>query len=190
MNKLFFAILIVWLPLSAVADKTACRFSADMANLRPPPNAATVAAYHWNVKPFTANDSYQRELHILYKNGDFAVIQHEHCKTYNFHVIYFRSKQLADLDAASTAKIVADHFTQYIATSATFAKPLQQTLFTVLKPRNFKTDKHFSDELAGEVYLIDTDLNNQFSLYYQSLDPSSSIYSSVIAFDMIIGIEY
>ncbi len=186
----FFAILVLSVPLTAVAGKTECRFFAEMVNQRPPSNVATVAAYHWNSRPHIEGNDYNRELHILYKNGDYAVIQHSYCKTYSFHVIYFRSNQLADLDAASIAKIVAGHFTQYEAAPVTFAKPLEEAIFTVLKPRDFKTDKDFSDGLAGVVYLIAPEINNQFSLYYKSLDQSSSIYSSVIAFDMIIDIEY
>ncbi len=190
MNKLFIAILVLGLPLAALADETECTFPVDMVKQVPPPNAAAVAAYQWNTRPFTASGSYQRELHIFYKNGDYAVIQHEYCKTYSFDVIYFRSKQLADLDAASIAKIVAGHFTPYNAVPVTFAKPLQQALFTALKPRHFKTEKDFSDELAGEVHVIVPEIYNEFSLYYQTLGQSNSIYSSVIAFDMILGIEY
>jgi hypothetical protein len=157
-----------------------------MIKQTPPQNAANVATHYWESGIDKRSDEHLKTLHIIYKNGDHAVIQHKFCSMYNFEVVYLRNSQADYLDAASIAKIVNDLYTQYAAKKAKFSRPLVDIISTSLKKAGFDIDK---DSAVG---LPENDASYpnarvEYSLDYKSLDEFSSIYSSVTKFYMGIG---
>ncbi len=187
----FFAILVLSVPLTAVAGKTECRFFAEMVNQRPPSNVATVAAYHWDSGyDKKISSEHTQTLRILYKNGDHAVIKHQYCMVYRLEINYFRNRQADDLDAKAIATLVASLYSQYYSApeKVTFSTPLTEIIATTLITQNFDRKKDFESGLPdGVAEYPQQDLN--YSISYKPLDKykTSGIYSSVIRFYMGIG---
>ena len=195
MNKLFIAILVLWVPLLAVADETECTFPVGMVKQLPPPNAAAVAAYQWD----TGHDKEFRlehipTLRILYKNGDIAVIRHRHCIFYKLEINYFRNSLADDLDAKAIATTMAGLYAQYFSApqKVTFKKPLVESIASTFKEQNFDRKKHFVAELpeadASSPY---PDLLLSYSIVYKfhKADRSESIsgiFSSTTRLEMIL----
>ena len=192
MNKLLMAILFLVIPLSAIAGKTACDFPAGMVKQVPPPNAATIAAYQWDAGPDKKGSSdHIQTLRILYKNGDHAVILHSYCTVYYLEINYFRNRQNDDMDAKAIVKLVAGLYSQYYAApeKVTFSKPLAENITTLFTQQNFDRKKDFYHGLPED----DVRYPNKrvvYSIAYKLLDEfsASGIYSSVIRFDIAIGV--
>ena len=184
--------LVLWIPLSAIAGKTECDFPAGMVKQVPPPNAATIAAYHWDAGPDKKGSSdHIQTLRILYKNGDHAVILHSYCTVYYLEINYFRNRQNDDMDAKAIVKLVAGLYSQYYAApeKVTFSKPLAENITTLFTQQNFDRKKDFYHGLPEDDVRYPNKLV-EYSIGYKLLDEFrfSGIYSSVIRFDMAIGV--
>ena len=192
MNKLLMAMLVLWIPLSAIAGKTECDFPAGMVKQVPPPNAATIAAYQWDAGPDKkGSGEHIQTLRILYKNGDHAVILHSYCTVYYLEINYFRNRQNDDMDAKTIVKLVADMYSQYYAApeKVTFSKPLSEIITTTFTQQKFDRKKDFDYGLPDDDVSYPNKLI-EYSIVYKLLDEysASGIYSSVIRFDMAIGV--
>ena len=194
MNKLFIAILVLWVPLLAVADEAECTFPVGMVKQLPPPNAAAVAAYQWS----TGHDKEFRlehipTLRILYKNGDHAVIQYRYCTWLNFEIDYFRNRQADDLDAKAIAILIASLHSQYHVApeKVTFTKPLAEIIATTFREQKFDKEKVFDYGLPYDAANYPhPELSVDYSIAYTPLNESSTsgIYSSVTRFNMGVGV--
>lgn len=186
MKKLLIIFLLSMSSLACSADNSKCSYSEDMIKQTAPQNAANIAAYYWQSGLDKRSDEHLKTLHIIYKNGDHAVIQHKFCSMYNFEVIYLRNSQADYLDAGSIAKIASGLYTQYAAKKAKFSRPLDEIILTSLKKAGFDVDKNSAVGLPEN----DASYPNarvEYSLDYKSLDEFSSIYSSVTKFYVGIG---
>ena len=194
MNKLLIAILVLGLPLAALADETECTFPVGMVKQVPPPNAAAVAAYQWS----TGHDksmSWEHipTLRILYKNGDIAVIRHRHCVFYKFEINYFRNSLADDLDAKAIATLMAGLYAQYFSApqKVTFKKPLVDIIASTFKEQKFDKEKNFENDLP-EMDASYPEQQVSYSIVYQFHGSDfgrilSDIFSSTTRFEMILG---
>ena len=194
MNKLLIAILVLGLPLAALADETECTFPVDMVKQLPPPNAAAVAAYQWDTghdKEYR-NDQIQT-LRILYKNGDIAVIQHTYCFAYGLEINYFRNRLADDLDAKAIATLMAGLYAQYFSApqKVTFAKPLVESIASTFKEQKFDKKKSFEAELPeGNASYPKHKVGYSIVYKYHRDDYSerlSGIFSSTTRFETSVG---
>ena len=192
MNKLLMIILVLCLPLTAVATAPVCEFPKEMVKQTPPPNAATVAAYQWDTGyDKEASGEYMQTLRILYKNGDHAVIQHIYCSVYRFKISYFRNRQADNLDAKAISTLMAGLYTQYFSApqKIKYARPLAQIIAATFKEQNFDREKDFGFGLPlEEASYPDTNLELDFLIQYKPLDSATSyVYSSVTSFSLGLG---
>jgi hypothetical protein len=159
-----------------------------MVKQAPLRDATDVGAYLWTSGSEKASGERFDTLHIVYKNGDHATIEHKYCTVYNFEINYFRNRQSNDLDATAIAKTVTHLFSQYHSApmKVKFAKPLEEILAGTLKQQAFNKDKDFSRGLPHDTVAYPNS-SVELTLNYRSLGEFSSTYSSVTTFHLGIG---
>jgi hypothetical protein len=183
------AILFLLTPLISCAAGSDCSFPENIVKQLPPQNSADIAMYYWESGRDKRSKEYLKTLHLVYKNGDHAVIQHKYCSMYNFEVVYQRSNQANDLDAATIARISTAIYTEYAAKKAVLARPLGEIIAMSFKQEDFNPGKSFSVEFPGG----DISYPNEpisLTLEYRYLDMFNSIYSSMFTLYMAIGGEH
>lgn len=185
MNKLLL-ILTALVSLNSFAAEPQCANPADTVKQLPPQNTVTVRHHFWESGRDKRSDEYLKTLHLFFKNGDYAVIQHKYCTVYNFEVAYFRNGQAEDLDAAGIVKIVTKLYENYAGRKAKFKRPLADIILASLKERGFDGDKDISAGLPEGVAEYPNE-RVEYSIRYNSLYRSTSIYSSVSTFYVGIG---
>ena len=185
LNKLLLTPLALTASSIYTAAEPQCANPANTVKELPPQNATTIARHFWE----SGRDRYKghlKTLHIFFKNGDYAVLQHQYCTMYNFEAVYFRNGQEDDLDAAGIVGILTDLYERYAAKKATFKRPLADIISASLKERGFSDDKDIRVGLPEN----DADYPNkrvQYSIHYSSLQRNTSVYSSVSTFYLGIG---
>lgn len=186
MNKLLLILLASSVSLSCVAAEPECVNPADTVKEVPPQNATIVARHFWESGRDRRSKGHLKTLHLFFKSGDYAVIQHQYCSMYNFEAVYFRNGQGKDLDSAGIVEIVTGLYERYAAKKATFKRPLADIISASLKERGFSDDKDIRIGLPEG----DAEYPNervQYSIRYNSLHRNTGVYSSVSTFYLGIG---
>ena len=171
---------------NGMATEPPCASPPDTVKQSPPQNAAAVKHHFWEVGQDSGSNEHLKTLHLFFRNGDYAVIQHRYCSMYNFEIAYFRSGLVDDIDAAGVVKIVSDLYEGYAAKKVTFKRPLAEIVSASLKDRGFDGEKKVSTGLP-EGNAKYPNARVQYSVSYTSIDRESSIYSSMVTFTMGIG---
>lgn len=186
MTRKPFTLLVLTVSLNCAAADPQCDNPADTVKQSSPQNSATIARHFWESGRDSRSKGHLKTLYLFFKNGDYAVIQHRYCTTYNFNIAYFRSGQTDKLKAVDIAKTLSDLYESYAAKKATFKRPLTNLITTSLTESGFDGDKNISMGLpsGGAEYPNE---HVDYSVSYTSLYMSTSIYSSVSTFYLGIG---
>jgi len=128
-----------------------------------------ISSYSWNERLSSESNEQITTLHIIYKNGDIATIEHKYCTMYNFEVSYL----VADPDFSNSqeniSKLMAQYFNQYAIKKVEFTPSLE----TVLK--NKIDDFNYSGNDNVELFIEQQPLKE------------SSTYKYLITFYIGIG---
>jgi hypothetical protein len=128
-----------------------------------------INSYYWNERLSSESNEQITTLHIIYKNGDIATIEHKYCTMYNFEVSYL----VADPDFSNSqeniSKLMAQYFNHYAIKKVKFTPSLE----TILK--NKMDDFSYSGNDNVELFIEQ-----------QSLKESST-YTHLITFYIGIG---
>lgn len=188
MNKILLLSILMILPLGCYAEPSKCALSEDTVKQTASQNADNVAVTFWESGRDKRSGEQLKTLHIVYKNGDHAVIQHKYCSMYNFEVTYFRSRQNDDFDEIAVGKITASLYEQYSAKKPKFTQALGEIISSSLKNGGFDKKNDVRIGLPEESASYE-DARVEYSIRYKSLYRSSSIYSSVTTLYIGIGGE-
>lgn len=188
MNKILFVSILMILPLGCFAESPKCALSEDTVKPISSQKDDTVAVSFWESGRDKRSDEQLKTLHIVYKNGDHAVIQHKYCSMYNFEVTYFRNRQNDDFDEIAIGKITTALYEQYSAKRPKFTQALKEMISSSLKEGGFDKKKDVRAGLPEESASYE-DARVEYSIRYKSLNRSSSIYSSVTTLYIGIGGE-
>lgn len=186
MTKLSLLLLVWATSLSCAAAEPQCANPVDTVKQSPLQNAAGIVHHFWEVGRDKRSDEHIKTLYLFFTNGDYAAIQHKYCSMYNFEIVYFRSGQADKLDAAGIAKLVTGLYERYAAKKVTFKQPLADVIVASLTARGFSDDKDIRAGLPDG----NADYPNkrvEYSIRYNSLYRSTSIYSSATTFYLGIG---
>ena len=163
-----------------------CANPPDTVKQSPPQNAAAIKHHFWDIGRDKGSNEQLKTLHLFFKNGDYAVIQHKYCTVYNFSIAYFRSGQGEDFNKADIAKIVNSLYESYAAKKVTFKRPLPEIISTLLKEQGFDDEKDIDVGLPmGSAGYPNEHVGS--SLGYKSLYRTTSVYSSMATFYVGIG---
>ena len=185
MNKMLITVLILVATSACAESGSDCTYGDDFIKQEVAKDEASVAFYRWETGHDRRSNERLKTLHIVYKNGDYAVVQHKYCSMYNFEVAYFRSKQADYLDSDSAGKLVADLYSRHAGKQVTLTSPLAGIVSAALKEEGFDGEKDISVGLPeGEV---DYDESVEYSIGYQSLDDISDIYTGAVTFYLGVG---
>lgn len=176
--KNFFVIYLACFASLSYADKD-CDISSKNLKFKTP-KSNDIANTFWQ----DDKDGYEtiKRLHITYKDGSIAVLEHKFCSMYNFEVAYYA----ADRETVKNTDLIKNK-AQYFFTYASIQGGDQQeaivTMTNNLDEKKFNTEKEASTGYDGShpqygraEYIID----------YHPLD-SASIHEAAITFYMGLG---
>ena len=178
-------LLIFSLTMSCNAEKNnghKCEFVGESLQLLTP-ESSDIANSFWqqDVDGYEAID----RLHINYKNGSVAVIEHKYCSMYNFEVAYYSKSTSEFLDVASLKKTLSKLFK-----AAAIAD--ESTNRAVMAMSNRLEEKGFSPDQAIATAFDDSTKNNkraEYSISYLPLE-DSSLHKAAVFVYMGIGGEH
>ena len=186
MTKLLLVLLASLASLPCIAAEPKCAYPNQTVKQLAVQNTTDIVHYIWDTGRDKRSNEHLKTLRLLFKNGDYAVIQHKYCSMYNFEVAYFRNGQLDNLDEASIGKIVGSLYDAYAAKKATFKRPLADIVASSLRERGFGNDKDVRIGLpeGGAEYPNEV---VEYSIRYRSLYRNTNTYSGVATFYIGIG---
>lgn len=162
-----------------------CTYPADFVALSAPSGQSDIAHYQWIEGRDVHSDEFVKALHLLYKNGDYAVIEHKYCSMYNFSLAYYRSAQAPALDAAGIGALTAEHFQHYARVKARFSKPLSDLIGAGLAQAGFPGATAIEHALPTQA--VDLDQSVDYMITFQDLSDATSIHSAMFGYYWGVG---
>ncbi len=162
-----------------------CEYPKDFVETDAPSAKNDIAHYHWIETRDADSEEFIKALHLLYKNGDYAVVEHKYCSLYNFSLAYYRSAQAPALDAARIGALTAEHFQRYAKIKADFSSPLSNIITTGLGQAGFPQAKSIDHALPTQEVNLDQGI--EYLISYQDLGDATAIHSAMFGYYWGVG---
>lgn len=180
--KLSMSTLLLLLSIFCYAENSSlsCDITKETLNLSTP-TADNIANTFWQ----EGHDGYEKvnRLHILYKDGSVAVLEHKYCIMYNFEVAYYSS------NALSESRDIVELFENFLTFSGAQDASGKKAAAAINKRLD---EKGFNSGRAVATTYDGSTSNNQlveYSISYQPLE-DSSLHKSAVFIYLGIGGEH
>lgn len=183
--KLIISIFLFALTAACHAEKGSghtCVLTADNINLATP-ESDDIANTFWQ-KDKEGYESVAR-IHIAYKNGSMAVIEHKYCSMYNFEIAYYTSSKNELSDTETLAKTLKT----FLAYSAIQDDGIYSAISAMSKRLD---EKGFDANHAIAIAHNNSTKDNKGVEYSVSYTPieDSSLHKAALFFYMGVGGEH
>lgn len=148
LKNIFLISLILLMPTSVFAqkDKNGCKISKDFIKNNDT-NDSSIHSQIWKNSIDPDSDEYLATQHIIYKNGDMAVIEHKYCSMYNYELAYFVADDNFKTTPKNIGNLIGKVYRQSIAIRPDFKKPVSVAIKENLEKLDFSSEKPFSKGL-------------------------------------------